>query len=818
VLLTFAPGHRLRAVVGLTAACVVLGVWTGVRATAQGPAPPATPAAHATADTRPLVVLLHSYDTNYDWSRHITSGLYAGMARLGVVADVREEYLDVRRHERREHFPLVRALLRTKYGAPAPRLVVASDNAAVEFLLAYPDVFAGVPVVVGGIDDETLLARLPRDRFTGLGEQFLLESLIDLGTRLRPGVQRIFTITDNTPYGRGHQGLFAYIQSMRPNVRLVDLSASRHTVAQIRDRLIAETTPDDLVLVASITHDLTDAHQTAGQVVRMVAAASRAPVIGFGFSDVGQGVLATTASTGHQHGQLLARRVQQVLAGTPVRDIPLAMDSATVLAFDAPQLSRWGIPREALPSNALVLNEPPSFYRAYRRMIWAGAAFIGLQMLIIGGLIVNVRRRRRAESVLAAQASALASSNHQLEEMNRSLRLETQGRVQAEDHLRHAQKMEAVGRLAGGVAHDFNNLLTVILGYASLLHGAARDTTAREGLEQIRRAGEQAASLTQNLLAFSRKSVAAPVRVDVAVAIGQLEPMVRRFCGDDVTLTLDLDPATGQVALGEGQLEQVLLNLVINARDAMPAGGDLRITCRGDEVTAVPDAPELRAGRHIVIRVADTGVGMDEETRAHVFEPFFTTKPVGRGTGLGLATVYGIVTQHGGAVTVTSAPGAGSCFSVWLPEATVVATGDPSPVAAATVGRGEVILLVEDEVDLRRLAATVLREAGYEVIEAPNGSAALALVQHRDAALHLVLTDVVMPGMDGYLLAQRLRECCPEVRIAFMSGYAEPEIEARATTDPSLLLRKPFTPTTLLAHVRHALSSEAGTRPRLAAG
>ena len=806
---------------GLTAACVVLGVWTGVRATAQGlapPATPATPAAHATADTRPLVVLLHSYDTTYAWSRQITSGLYAGMDRLGVVADVREEYLDVRRHERREHFPLVRALLHAKYRASAPRLVVASDNAAVEFLLAYPDVFAGVPVVVGGIDDEALLARLPRDRFTGLGEQFLLESLIDLGTRLRPRVQRIFTITDNTPYGRGHQGLFAYIQSTRPALRLVDLSASRHTVAQIRARLTAETTPDDLVLVASITHDLTDAHQTAGQVVRMVAAASHAPVIGFGFTTVGQGVLATTASTGEHHGELIAQRVQQVLAGTPVRDIPLATDSTTLLAFDAPQLGRWGIPRAALPSNALVLNEPPSFYRAYRRMIWAGAAFIGLQMLIIGGLVVNVRRRRRAESVLAAQASALASSNHQLEEMNRSLRLETQGRVQAEDHLRHAQKMEAVGRLAGGVAHDFNNLLTVILGYASLLHGAARDTTARDGLEQIRRAGEQAASLTQNLLAFSRKSVAAPVRVDVAVAIGQLEPMVRRFCGDDVTLTLDLDPATGQVALGEGQLEQVLLNLVINARDAMPAGGDLRITCRRDEVTAVPDVPELRAGRHIVIRVADTGVGMDEETRAHVFEPFFTTKPVGRGTGLGLATVYGIVTQHGGAVTVTSAPGAGSCFRVWLPEATVVATGDQPPVAAATVGRGEVILLVEDEADLRRLAAVVLREAGYEVLEAPNGSIALALVQHRDAALHLVLTDVVMPGMDGYLLAQRLRECCPEVRVAFMSGYAEPEIEARATTDPSLLLRKPFTPTTLLAHVRHALSSEAGTRPRLAAG
>jgi CheY-like chemotaxis protein len=200
-----------------------------------------------------------------------------------------------------------------------------------------------------------------------------------------------------------------------------------------------------------------------------------------------------------------------------------------------------------------------------------------------------------------------------------------------------------------------------------------------------------------------------------------------------------------------------------------------------------------------------------------VFEPFFTTKPVGRGTGLGLATVYGIVTQHGGAVAVTSAPGAGSCFTVWLPEATVVATGDQPPVAPSTVGRGEVILLVEDEAALRQLAAVVLREAGYEVLEAPNGSTALALVQERDAALHLVLTDVVMPGMDGYLLAQRLRECCPEVRVAFMSGYAEPEIEARATTDPSLLLRKPFTPTALLAHVRQALSTEADTPRRFAA-
>ena len=384
---------------------------------------------------------------------------------------------------------------------------------------------------------------------------------------------------------------------------------------------------------------------------------------------------------------------------------------------------------------------------------------------------------------------------------------------ESEGQLRHAQKMEAVGRLAGGVAHDFNNLLTVILGYASLLLGYVREPgAAREGLEQIRRAGEQAASLTQNLLAFSRKSPATPVRIDVGATVRQLEPMVRRFCGDGVQLALEVDSESCHVSLGEGQLEQVLLNLVINARDAMPEGGDLRLTCGAERVEDAAVTPSsLAPGTYAVIRVADTGVGMDEATRAHVFEPFFTTKPVGRGTGLGLATVYGIVTQHGGTVAVSSTRGEGSCFTVWLP----VATGEVRAVGAsgadAAAATGQVVLVVEDEADLRRLAVVVLRGAGFEVIEAASGPEALHLVEQRTERLDLVLTDIVMPGMDGYTLARRLRDLRRHLPVAFMSGYVEPTAEAHAPGDSSLLLRKPFTPAGLLSHVRQVLAKADAT-------
>ena len=395
--------------------------------------------------------------------------------------------------------------------------------------------------------------------------------------------------------------------------------------------------------------------------------------------------------------------------------------------------------------------------------------------------------------------------------MNRSLLREQDVRQQAEEHLRHAQKMEAVGRLAGGIAHDFNNLLTVTIGYCELLlKRVSPGTPDREAVEQIRQASEQASTLTQNLLAFSRKQVAMPITVDVVGAIRQMESMLRRFCGDHVTLVLDLDDAAGQVRLGEGQLEQILMNLVINGRDAMPHGGRLEMQTRAQVVDVDAAASGgLRAGPHAVIVVSDTGIGMDDATRARIFEPFFTTKGVGRGTGLGLATVYGIVTQHGGRIAVDSEPGRGASFTLWLPMAAPRAVTDGTTGDETSAQAGRTVLVVEDEPELLGLIARVLGEAGFAVLGASGGDEAVAIAASHPGTLHLLLTDIVMPGDDGFTVARRVSELRPGMPVAYMSGYTD---DVHAAEGDTLLLRKPFMPADLLAHVRRALGSEAAMR------
>ena len=380
----------------------------------------------------------------------------------------------------------------------------------------------------------------------------------------------------------------------------------------------------------------------------------------------------------------------------------------------------------------------------------------------------------------------------------------------SEDQLRHAQKMDAVGRLAGGVAHDFNNMLSVILGHTEMALGDLDPQHAlHESLDTIRQAALRSAGLTQQLLAFSRQQVVSPRHLDLRLLVREFEKMLERVIGDDIDLRITLPSEPCPVRVDPGQMEQVILNLAINARDAMPEGGHLQIEARlttlsPEYVYAHPDA---KLGRHVELSVTDEGTGMDAETQRRIFEPFFTTKAEGRGTGLGLSTVYGIVHQSGGSIRVESALGQGSTFRVFLPVAHGRDAWAPSGKAPARPGT-ETVLLVEDEPEVRRVIALTLRRFGYEVIVADDARHAVEICASTERAVHAVLTDVVMPGISGVALVERLRGLRRGLKVLFMSGYTDRQIvDASSWSSSASFIQKPFTPDSLGRQLRLLLDA-----------
>jgi PAS domain S-box-containing protein len=385
-------------------------------------------------------------------------------------------------------------------------------------------------------------------------------------------------------------------------------------------------------------------------------------------------------------------------------------------------------------------------------------------------------------------------------------------RRQLQEQLLQAQKIEAVGRLAGGVAHDFNNLLGVILGFSELARkDLPAEHRAHQRVEQIQKAAERAATLTRQLLAFSRKQLLQPRVVDLNTIAREMERMLRRLIGEDIELVTSFAPDLWPVRADPAQVEQVILNLAVNARDAMPAGGTLTIrTCEADLDPAFAGAhPGASPGPHAVLSVSDTGYGMDAATLSHVFEPFFTTKPAGHGTGLGLAMIYGIVKQSGGYISAESRPGQGTTFTVYLPRAEAQGADPVPPPEPAALPRGtETVLLVEDEASLRGVMCETLRGAGYRVLESGTAEDALAAAAAHDGAIHLLLTDVVMPGASGEALEAQLRPARPGIRVVFMSGYTDDAISRHGVLEPGRhFLQKPFAADVLLREVRRALDA-----------
>ena len=396
-----------------------------------------------------------------------------------------------------------------------------------------------------------------------------------------------------------------------------------------------------------------------------------------------------------------------------------------------------------------------------------------------------------------------------------SVSIDVTERKSLEEQLRQSQKMEAVGRLAGGIAHDFNNLLTIITGYCELmLNACGANEDQRSKIEEIRRAGERAALLTRQLLAFSRKQVLAPRILDLNVVIENLRKMIDRLIGEDIEFVIAPYPKLDMVRADPGQVEQIIMNLVVNARDAMPHGGRLTIETANvelDEAYARAHRPSL-PGHYVMIAVTDTGMGMDRETQKHIFEPFFTTKEQGKGTGLGLATVYGIVKQSGGFIWVYSEPGVGSSFKIYFPS--VLGPMESLPVdriEPGQLGGSETVLVAEDEQSLRLLIKETLERHGYKVLVASDGKEALRVSSRYDGPIHLLIADVVMPQMGGRQLARRLTRARPEIRVLYISGYTDDAIVHHGILDPNTaFLQKPFSPDSLARKVRTVLSQQLG--------
>jgi PAS domain S-box-containing protein len=489
------------------------------------------------------------------------------------------------------------------------------------------------------------------------------------------------------------------------------------------------------------------------------------------------------------------------------RDAILTRDQNGLISFwsrGAEQMYGWtaeeAIGKAAEEALGALPDEPLSDARA--KLLAAGSW---------QGEVTHRRRDGSSLTVMTRWALRRNSSGRPCGSLEINSDITDQRRV--EEQLRHAQKMESIGLLAGGVAHDFNNLLTVISGYTEmLLAEAAEGSSALDGLTEIRGAAERAAALTQQLLAFSRRQIVQPAVVNLNIIVTDIQKMLKRLIGEDIELVSKLSPDLGNIVADAGHLQQVIMNLVVNARDAMAQGGKLLIETANvecDENYAASHA-DTHPGPHVMLAVSDTGDGMSDEVKERLFEPFFTTKPKGTGTGLGLATVYGMVKQSGGWIWVYSELGRGSTFKIYFPR-TDVSMPSEAPVMRSAARGSESILLVEDQPDVRKLAVSALEKYGYTVYSAGNADEALAFASQFAGVLDLLLTDVIMPGMNGRGLADQLARERPGLRALFMSGYTESAIAHKGVLDAGVeYLQKPFTPESLADRVRQVLGPPPG--------
>ncbi len=748
----------------------------------------AAPAEEAAPAALPDILILNSYAPGYEWSDDELAGVMASLRVLHPDIEPVVQYLDFKRFPGADREAALLQDLATKCRQRPPRLIITLDNAAFDFALAHrAHLGAAVPLVFGGLNRFTPEMIAGHQEITGVSEESDFSGTFQLIAALCPTARHIVVLGNSTE---------SSIEKRRALEAFLPRHTGRYTFEFFEDwtndqlfARVASLAPHEVGLVLDLTRDSAghDNYRDSG-FTKALAARTRAPLFltarppgtndwsQHPWDGIGGGMVVARA-----HGEAVGRLAVRVLRGERAGEIPVVRHSPQVMEVDFRQLKRFGIPRSRLPEGTRVVNDPAAFYQVHRSRLIAAALLFVFLVAIIVALLIAMIQRHRAE---------------------RALR-------RTEEQLRAAQKMEAIGLLASGVAHDFNNILQVIRGHAGFLSDALHDRPRdHDDVDAILVSTQRAAQLTRQLLLFSRRQVLSMGPLDPNELVRELAAMLRRVLGEHIEIVVvPLDRPCTMLA-DKGQLEQVLLNLCLNARDAMPGGGRITISLVRMELAAADCArlAGLKPGAHLELTVADNGSGMPPEVLAHLFEPFFSTKDPGRGTGLGLSVVYGIVRQHNGSITVSSDVGVGSVFRILLPIVEAPPQR-PVPRSEQEFPRGEgTILLAEDDPAVRTVAMRVLEAKGFQVLTACDGEQAEVLLRGHRAPIRLAVLDVLMPKRNGREVRDFLAVHHPGVPVLFCSGCTAEMLPQSMAPEPGCaLLHKPYSGRDLLAAVHRLL-------------
>lgn len=757
----------------------------------------------APLEALPRVLVLFSYRAGMRWTDELATGIRGVLDQpYDNLCDLRAEFMDTKRISSDEYFRMLRDLYRARYGSNEFAVIIACDDDAFNFLRKYrAEIFNDTPVVFCGVNYFEPERLREFTNCTGVVEAYDLVSTLDLALRFHPDTKKIFVINDDTATGVANRKRVDQI-AMRyaPNVAFVHLHGMtlRELLAEVE-----KIPPQSLILLMSFNRDAAGQEIRYRDAARWITSHARVPTYGVWDFYMGDGIVGGRVTSGRSQGRMAALLAKRILAGESADSIPVVTESPNEYMFDYRQLERWNIPRSALPPDSVVLFEPRRQLEISRRMLYGVGAAFGVLSGLLGILGIEIIQRRRAQKTLEEANRRLQQEIRERAETERALR-------STEEQVRQMQKLEALGRLAGGVAHDFNNLLTSIIGFGKLaLDQLPQDMPARADLEEVLRAADRAVGVTRQLLALGRRQMLQVQPVSVNKIVADMDRLMRHSLGEDIEMVTLFGEDVPPVMADAGYLEQVLLNLVVNARDAMPNGGklyiatstvDLKPGCNGV-------SSQVKAGPYVQLEVRDTGCGMTPDVLERAAEPFFTTKKPGEGSGLGLSVVFGIVRQLGGDVSITSAPGAGTTVRVWLPAVPGAVVADTKSEAQKLPRGRETILVVEDEEFVRRYFVRVLESLGYRVMEAANGHEALERYGAIIPRIDLVMTDIVMPGMSGRDLAKRIRALRRDQKILFVTGFSKEMAGRSGVNEREAILLKPVTSEKLAIKVRAMLDA-----------